>query len=406
MAKIKLKHYVVRKGKYGYWLPTPAMKRMGFQNVRCGLDGPEAWAIAQEWEQRYQDARKGIAPAPERIYPPNSVGDGFARFRLTNEWKKKPPRTREDWERGWKYIDPVFGDTDPRTVTFEHLDRWYAHLLKTKGAGEAGRAMKIWRALYRVLAGMKLCAANQDPSLAIRKEGVPGRKETWREGEVVRLAKEALRAGYGGLACIIAVAWDTGFAPVDARTLTPGQARTNGADLAFEIARTKTGEAAFGIVSRRTRRLIEWYVASLGIELLDDAPMFWTRGHTPTGKGGRPRPPAPYTKDSLVDDFADIRRLVFGKDEKRRLMDMRRTSAVEANAGGASVESIAAKMGNSIDQNRKLQQAYMPVNVAAVRAADEARKKGRQLLAAEHNEFKKLKLGELGKLKLSRGDGH
>ena len=50
-------------------------------------------------------------------------------------------------------------------------------------------------------------------------------------------------------------------------------------------------------------------------------------------------------------------------------------------------------MANSIDQNRKLQKTYMPVNIAAVRAADEARKVGRRRLASEQNEFKKLKLG-------------
>lgn len=44
---------------------------------------------------------------------------------------------------------------------------------------------------------------------------------------------------------------------------------------------------------------------------------------------------------------------------------------------------------------------YMPVNAAAVRAADEARKKGRKLLSEEHNEFKKLKLGT-GKVETGR----
>lgn len=47
-------------------------------------------------------------------------------------------------------------------------------------------------------------------------------------------------------------------------------------------------------------------------------------------------------------------------------MDMRRSGAVEANAGGASVEAISAKMGNSIDENKALQKTYMPVNLAAV----------------------------------------
>jgi hypothetical protein len=118
--------------------------------------------------------------------------------------------------------------------------------------------------------------------------------------------------------------------------------------------------------------------------LLDNTPIFRTKGFKPKSKGGRPRLPVPHTKNSLIDDFADLRRTVFGQGEKRRLMDMRRTGAVEA---------IAAKMANSIDQNRKLQKTYMPVNIAAVRAADEARKVGRRRLASEQNEFKKLKLG-------------
>lgn len=393
MGNIKLRHYVVRKGRHGYWLPTAKMRAMGFQIVACGHDGPDAWAIAREWEERYQRARKGLEKPPARFYPTGSVGDGFERFRRTNEWAAKPMRTREDWDRGWKYIEPVFGDVDPRTITFEMLDRWYGRLKATKGAGEAGRALKIWRALYTILAGLKLCAPGADPSQAIRKTGVKGRTETWREGEVARLVKHGWRTGYRGLACIIAVAWDTGFAPVDARTLTPAQAVTSGTDMAFTSDRAKTGEPALGTLTARSQRLVEAYVQSLDYDLHDDAPIFRTKGFKPAGKGGRPRLPVPYTKDSLVDDFADLRRAVFGKGEKRRLMDMRRTGAVEANAGGAPVEAIAAKMANSIDQNRKLQQTYMPVNIAAVRAADEARRIGRRLLGSEQNKLRKLKLG-------------
>lgn len=102
LADIKLKHYVIRKGKYGYWLPTPTMKKLGFQNVSCGPDGPDAWKIAREWEERYQKARRGLEPTPAgRFNPPGSIGDGFTRFRRTQEWAKKPIRTREDWERSW-----------------------------------------------------------------------------------------------------------------------------------------------------------------------------------------------------------------------------------------------------------------------------------------------------------------
>lgn len=85
---------------------------------------------------------------------------------------------------------------------------------------------------------------------------------------------------------------------------------------------------------------------------------------------------------------------MFGKSEKRSLMDMHRSGAVEANAGGAAVETIAAKMPNSIDESKALQKTYMPVNLAAIRSADESRRLGRKKLAEERNEYKKLKLGQ------------
>jgi hypothetical protein len=138
--------------------------------------------------------------------------------------------------------------------------------------------------------------------------------------------------------------------------------------------------------------LVEAYIAGLNFELHEGAPIFRSKGFVPTEKGGKPYIGVPYQKDSLTDDFRKIRLAVLGAAEKRRLMDMRRTGAVEANAGGASVEVIAAKLGNSIDQNKTLQKTYMPVNPAAARAADASRRIGRRKLASEQDEFKKLKL--------------
>lgn len=391
MANIKLKHYVIRKGKYGYWLPTPKMVEAGFACVPCGTDGPEAWKIAREWEERWQAHRKGLEPAAKKRWPIDSVGDAFDRYRRTETWKAKALRTREDWERGWGYIEPVFGDQPPAEVTFELIDDWYHALKRKHGIDIAYRAMKTWRSLYTVMAAMKLCPP-ADPSLGVRRTNPKGRTQTWKAGEVVRFVKGAWRAGYKGLACIIAIAWDTSFSPVDVRTVTPGQAVQTGDDWGFLIDRTKTGEPAFGTLSRRTQRLVLAYIADLGVTLLDDAPIFRSRGFAPGPKGGRPRAGVPYTKNSLNDDFADVRRIVFGAEEKRWLMDMRRSGAVEANAGGGSVEAIAAKMGNSIDENKALQKTYMPVSLAAVRVADEARRTGRKLIAEERNRYKKLKL--------------
>jgi hypothetical protein len=53
MGKIDLKYYVLIKGR-GYWLPTKRMKELGFSDIRCGPDGPAAWKIAADWNERWQ----------------------------------------------------------------------------------------------------------------------------------------------------------------------------------------------------------------------------------------------------------------------------------------------------------------------------------------------------------------
>ena len=129
--------------------------------------------------------------------------------------------------------------------------------------------------------------------------------------------------------------------------------------------RTKTGRAAIGTVSRRTERLVATYLAELGTALLPDAILFRTRSG------------AAYAEASLAHDFAAVRALAFPGD-KRRLMDMRRSGTVEAIAGGAQGVALAAKMANSIDHSNVLHKTYAPVDLEAVRNADDARLKGRR----------------------------
>lgn len=359
---------------------------MGFpSSVPCGPDGPDAWRIAQEWNARWQVARTGREPAPKHVWPRGSLGEAFDRFRTTETWKTdKAYRTREDWERGWSHIAPIFGDLAPRTVTLEHVDAWYHALKVMKSVSEAHRAMKIWRALWNVAAAMHYCSADEDPSLGIRRETPKGRSATWEEGEVVRLVKAAWRRKYHGLACIIAIAYDAQFAPVDSRSLRLQDSRDDGLKLWFEIDRAKTGRDALATLSRRTQALVRAYVATLPDNILPTSPIFMTR------RG------AAYTKNSLAKDFRDTRNLVFPEDT-RQLQDMRRTGAVEAQSGGADLSIISQKMANTVASSAHLQKTYLPVNQAAVELADEARKRGRKRIRENRSgpKVETLRPGEL-----------
>ena len=77
-------------------------------------------------------------------------------------------------------------------------------------------------------------------------------------------------------------------------------------------------------------------------------------------------------------DFRVIRGEVFGPREHRQLADMRRSGAVEGDAGGASGSDMSNKMANTIGTSNRLRKTYTPVNVTSVRRFDEAREAGRK----------------------------
>ena len=113
---------------------------------------------------------------------------------------------------------------------------------------------------------------------------------------------------------------------------------------------------------------VEAYIKMLGVELHGDAFLF------------RNRSGAPYSSDTLGDDFRDIRHMVFGPEENRTLADFRRSGAQEAFAGDAQPADVSHAMGNTIATSNMLFATYNPVNMASVRKVHEARIKGRRRL--------------------------
>jgi hypothetical protein len=76
-----------------------------------------------------------------------------------------------------------------------------------------------------------------------------------------------------------------------------------------------------------------------------------------------------------------VRALAF-PDDKRRLMDMRRSGVIEAVAGDAGPIGLAAKLANSIGRSNTLHKTYAPVDIEAVRNTDDARLRGRRRIRA------------------------
>ncbi len=352
MGKVKIPYYTVVNG-YGYWRPKPAIcEEFGFGRVPCGKDGPAAWKIAREWADKLADARLGIYKREKR-YPKGSVGEAFTRYRKTAEWARKAVRTREEWERVWNRVEPILGDVAPATISIEDMSAIRAEIEIAVSLREAHRVLKVWRSLWTVMAAMKYCGQESDPSLGIRNSAPKPRSASWREGEAVRLVKRAWRARYFGLSALIATAWDTQFSPVDARSLTSSQMDGDAILTLFKVDRAKTGRSAIGTLGRRSSALLKAYLAVQGVELLANAPIF------------RNRSGAPYSKDTLGDDFRAVRLLEFGQAERRTLADFRRSGAIEAMAGDADAGTLSAKMANTLSASNELSSAHFTISIAS-----------------------------------------
>ena len=176
----------------------------------------------------------------------------------------------------------------------------------SKSGAPCGRSQPHWA----------IASATADPSLGVRNRAAKGRSETWAEGEAARMFKRAWRLKYHGLAAVIAVAWAT--------QLSAG--RRAGAAGLSDCARTSTERRSSPSAARRASRSVgrsttrtlaalHAYLEILGIELHDDAYIF------------RNRSGAPYSSDTLGDDFRDVRVAGFGDGESRTLADFRRSGA-------------------------------------------------------------------------------
>jgi hypothetical protein len=383
LGQDKLRYFLFLHGRW-VWRPTKLMRAAGFGRVRLGpgllVDGrnvpsPADVARAAELNQQWDRHRRGLPPLTPRLgYPPGSIGEGYHRAMQLREKERAEKgivwttehRSRDDWPRAWRRLEPLLGDCDPKTVTPEMMLELRSDTAEQVSESEAHRLIKVWRALWQKMAVLGYCDRNRDPSHMFTNPAPQPRQDVWTEGEAVRLVKCAWRTGYRGLAACLAIAWDSQLSPVDARSLKATQLRRDPVGSWFEVARAKTGRAAKATVSARAERVLRAYMGAMGVDLV--GPIFRNRS-------GRP-----YTKDTLSDDFRAVRAILFGTGETRQMSDFRRSGATEALAGNVPPATLSSKMANSLSSSNRLHKTYGPVQLASVRDADEARKVGRAKL--------------------------
>lgn len=414
LGKDTIRYFLYLNGRWR-WRPTKAMREQGFGLVTMGKGGPalnaegdpepaladcqRAISLNAAWDR----VRSGQASVPAKttlkVYPEKSVGEAYQRameLRKAERLAKgviwtKEQESRDDWPRAWKWLEPEFGDCDPNTIIPEHFLRIDPTTGQPAGLmvkieakisiTERHRTIKVWRALWKRMQAMKLVGKDaEDPSKAVANTAPDPRNVIWSRHDVLVRVQRAWRMGYYGLAACIAVSWDSMCSPVDVRSLTPSQARGDGLGMWFDIDRAKTGRAGVATLSPWSTAILRAYLRKLGAVPSSRAPIFRNRS------GGA------YSKDTLGDDFRDVREAV-DKTDRRQLADMRRTGAVEGDAGGGSLADQSNKMANTVATNSRLRKVYNPTNVVSARRFDEARVVGAKLL--EQNRAKSVTAPDL-----------
>lgn len=383
---VRIPYSSVRNGNR-FFEPRGRMVRMGFRPQALGPDNEatrrRAMALYERW-LAVRTGRASVAPTKgakatreeaclAKRYPHGSIGEAWQTYVRGGEWARKAASTRHKiwWEAWNKRIEPIFGDVRPDIVTMQDISDWRAKIEAVSGADPAHKALKVWRAFWLVLQGLRYTQLT-DPSAKVVNREPPSRTQRYGHGEVMRLVKAAWRAGYRGMACIILVTYDTGFQPVDARTLRRRHLEVDPKTSRYVMnrsldGRAKTGVPVIGTLSKFGHHMISQYLDQGGLEHHPEAILFRMR------RGG------PYGESRLSNDFATIRAMVDPKDV-RQLRDMRRTGVMEVFTGadeGAAVLS-SEKFGNTISHSNRLFKTYNPVDLEKVKLADEARAKGRR----------------------------
>lgn len=353
MGKHKIRHLVPKNGRY-FFQPSKALREAGYQPEPLGKDLAAAIARAEElnaeWDNRHKDKEE------TRLASPGTVERYIQDIKKSGSYLDKSAARQAEFDYTSAIIIETFGPSQMKVVKPRHCQIFYDNLKKLYGDHKAHRVMKDLRFVFNH--AVKFGVLFTNPALAFTVKAPAPRKQSWTPEQVHTAITVGWEKGYHGAAVAIAIMYDTGMSPVDARTLEMGNLDDN----KIIDSREKTGVSFSGELWPETMEWIKAYHDMLGIASTPSALVIRTR----TGQ--------PYTKDLLAKDIRTVRRLA-GLPDDLQARDLRRTATIEEYEGGASEKQVAAARGWSTKTSARMSDVYGPGNFNMAKGAKDARKK-------------------------------
>lgn len=370
---MQIRYSRVIKGRR-YWHATPALQRLGFRDIACGKEGVRAQARALRLTAKALSALEKAAPEqPTHRYKPGTIGHMINAYERSSVFRMKGAETRDKAHQNHKVITTHLGDTRLDELTEDDVIDFSGSAERENGPYARWHALKALKGLLRRATSRQVIPFN--PAEDVVNPQPQGRQQIWTSAEIDKLVEGAREAGFVALSLCIELMDECGFSPVDARGITAGMLFKVGPVCVIDRARAKTGQDGIWAISEGLYERIEAYAGGLGVVFLPDTPIF--RRHLVSKREGHPLPWR--TKQEFARDFRDVRTRIFGKDEKRRAMDIRRTVSVDTDLAGMSREARARMLANAMDRSEALHKVYTPDTIEAATRALERRIEGREM---------------------------
>lgn len=365
--------YATVKGDRQYWQPSASMRAHGFQAKPLGRVGPKAQGEADRLYRSWLAEREGQTPRPSTF--DGTLGGYFDLFRSTRSWEWKQPVTKNDYDRGWRYIGPRFGNMQLTEICVDDIEDFYDFLIKNTSENTRYRTLKVFRTLF-LDANLRLRLNIPSPVHAVPNPRPLGRSAIWLGSEIDQLIAAAERLGHPGMAIAIRIGWDTLLSPKDIWTLNWDDIKQDKDGPYITKIRAKTGRKTHVALSVSTHRALSTYAQSLESNPVNSLRVI------------RQRRGAPYAGCvPFGRDFRLVRNVLFPGDD-RKFMDIRRSGNVEADVASADKATMGEILANGLAHSPYLDSIYTPSTVTKSREIAHKRLEGRNKLS---NEFSNLK---------------
>ena len=295
---------------------------------------------------------------------PGTLSHLVEKLRLTNEWKDKAPRTREELEYALAIIEPIFGGYALKQITPDACRAFYDALREQGSIHRAARVMKWLRYLFNY--AIRFQKADNNPTLAVRIKHPKPRRTIWREDQVLTFIAKGIEVGRPCIATTVQIGYDTSLREGDILSVpwTGYQTSMDGKGKSLLLVQAKTGRSISCPLAPKTVAMIEALRSSAGVIPLATSPII-------RGPHGRR-----YLKDNFTHRFRDICRAA-GLPDDLQFRDLRRTAETEVMEGGGTVPEAAAMTGHSIAHTSRMADTYTVMSEGMARNAQAKRNKRR-----------------------------